>query len=74
MPNREVLPLAIIIRFDVLKETGLGHTSSHVPFAVNEFDFQSVKEALRHRIIITGGPAPHAPSQSVAPKQLLIPL
>lgn len=39
MPNRRVFPLAIIIRFDVLKEPGLSHTSSHVPFAVKSSTF-----------------------------------
>ena len=74
MSNRRVFSLPIIIHFDVFKDTGLGQTTGHVPFSVNKFDFQSMKEAFRDSIIVAGGFAPHAPTQTMAPDQLLIAL
>ena len=72
MPERRVFPLPIIIRFNVFKDTGLSHTSRHVPLAMHEFDFQGMKEALRHGVIVAGGFAPHTPRQPMGFDQLLI--
>lgn len=72
MPYRRVPSLPIIIRFDVFKDTGLGPAPSHVPFSVNEFNFQGMKEALRDGVIIAVGLAPHATAQPVASNQSLI--
>ena len=72
MSNRRVLSLPIIIHFDVCKDTGFGQAPSHVPFPVNQFDFQGMKEALRDGVIIAVGLAPHATAQPVASKQSLI--
>ena len=74
MPDRRVPSLPIVICFDVFKDTGLGHAPSHVPFSVNQFDFQRVEEALRDGVIIAGGSAPHATAQTIALNQLLIAL
>lgn len=60
MPERRVFPLPIIIRFNIGKDTGLSHAAGHVLLVVHEFDLQGMREALRHRIIIAGGLAPHA--------------
>ncbi len=51
--------LPIVICFDVLNDTGLGLAPSDIPFAVNEFDFQCVKEALRDGVIVAVGGVPH---------------
>lgn len=51
--------LPIVICFDVLKDTGLGLAPSDIPFAVDEFDFQCVKEALRDGVIIAVGCVSH---------------
>ena len=69
MPYSRVFSLPIIIRFDVFKDTGLSHAPSQVPFSVNEFDFQGVKEALRDGVIVAGGFAPHATTQTFVPDQ-----
>ena len=72
MSYSRVFSPSIVIRFDVFKDTGLSPAPSHIPFSVNEFHFQGVKEALCNSVIITVGPAPHATAESVAPEQSLI--
>ena len=74
MSNRRVLSLPIVIRFDVLKDRGLGHAPSPVPFSMDEFHFERVKEALRDRVIVAVALVPHATAQTMAPDQLLIAL
>ncbi len=74
MPDGGVFSLPIVIRFDVFKDTGFCHAPSNVSFSVNELDFQSVKEALHHRIVMTGGSASHAAAQAVVLDQSLISL
>jgi hypothetical protein len=60
------------IDFEVFKDLSFCQTSSHIPFPVNQFNFQGMKEALRDDIIVAGNFAPHAPAQIMAPDQLLI--
>ena len=67
MSNCRVFSLPIVIRFDVLKNTGLRPAPSPVPFSMNQFDFQGMKEALCDRVIVASGFAPHAPAQTMAP-------
>ena len=74
MSDGRVFSLPIVIRFDVLKDTGSGSAPSRVPFPVNEFDFQRVEKALSHGIVITVGFAPHAAAQAVVFDQSLITL
>lgn len=72
MPYRRMFSLPIIIRFNLFKNTGFGSAPCHVPCSVNEFDFQGVQEALRDRIIVAGGFAPHTTAQPVVPDQSLV--
>jgi hypothetical protein len=67
MSNRRVFSLPIVIRFDVLKDTGLGPAPSPVPFSIDKFDFERVKEALRDRVIVAVARVPHATAQAIAP-------
>ena len=74
MPDSGVFSLPIVIRFNVFKDVRFGHAPSNVSFSVNELHFQSVKEALHRRIVITGGSASHAAAQAVVLDQSLISL
>ncbi len=74
MSDSRVFSLPIVIRFDVLKESMFGDASSHVSFAVNEFDFQRVKKALHRSIVITVGSSAHAAAQTIVSDQSLISL
>ncbi len=65
MADRRVLSLPIVIRFDVLKDSGFGHSPSSVTFSVNEFDFQRVEKALHRSIVIAIGSAAHAAAQAI---------
>ncbi len=67
-------PLPVIKNFDVLKDTGSSPVPSRVPFPIDEFDFQSVKKALSHSIVIAVGFASHAAAQAVVLDQSLITL
>ena len=49
MFNRRVFSLPVIIHFDVFKDTGFCQAPIHIPFLVNQFDFQGRKESLRDR-------------------------
>ncbi len=72
MPDSGVFSLPIVIRFDVFKYAGFGHAPSNVSFSVNELDFQGMKKALRHGVIIAIGFASHAAAQPVVLDQSLI--
>ena len=74
MSDSRVNSLPIVIRFNVLKNTGFRHASRQVSFPMNEFDFQRVKEALRDSVIVAVGFVPHATAQPVIPNQLLVSL
>ena len=74
MSESRVFSLPIIIRFNVFKDTGPSHAPHHVPLSVHKFHFQSIKEALRHGVIVAGGFVLHAPRQPVGCDQLLIAL
>ena len=74
MPYSRAFSLPIIIRFDIFKDTGLCPAPIHVTFSANKFDFQGVQEALRDDVIVAGGFAPHATTQTIAPDQTLISL
>ena len=74
MADGRVFSLPIVIRFDVLKDTGSSTAPSRVPFPVNEFDFQGMKKTLRHSIVIAVGFASHAAAQPVVLDQSLITL
>ena len=60
IPDSRMFSLSIVIRFNVLKDSMFGETSSRVTFTVNEFDFQRVKKTLHRGIVVTGGSASHA--------------
>ncbi len=74
MSDSRVFSLPIVVRFDVFKDSGFGHTPSRVSFSMNELDFQGMKKALRHGVIIAVGFASHATPQTVALDQSLISL
>ena len=74
MSNRRVFSLPIVIRFDVLKNSGLSPAPCHVPFSVNEFNLQGMEETLRDGVIVTIALMPHATAQAIAADQLLISL
>ena len=74
MADSRVFSLPIVIRFDVLKNTGCGPAPRPVPFAVNEFDFQRMKKTLHGGVVIAGGSAAHATAQLGVFEQALIPL
>ena len=64
--------LPIVIRFNVLKNTGFRPAPCLVPLSMNAFDFQCMKEALCDGVIIAGRSAPHATTQTVVLHQPLI--
>ena len=68
MSYRRMPSLPIVIRFDVLKDTGLGHAPSPVPFSINKFDFERVEETLRDRVIVAVARVSHATAQTMAPE------
>lgn len=72
MPDSRVLSLPIVIRFDVLKDTGFCHSPRRVSFAVNQFDFQRVEKALHRSVVIAIGSAAHAATQTIIFDQSLI--
>ena len=74
MSDSRVFSLPIVIRFDVLEDTGLRHAPSQVSFAMNQFDFQRVKKTLRYGVVVTGRSSPHATAQAVVLYQPLIAL
>ncbi len=74
MSDSKVFSLPIVVRFDVFKDSGIGHIPSRVSFSMNELDFQGMKKALRHGVIIAVGFASHATAQTVALDQSLISL
>ena len=67
MSDSRMFSLPIVVRFDVLKYSMFGNTSSRISFAVNEFDFQCVEKALHRSIVITVCSAAHAAAQAVVP-------
>ncbi len=66
--------LSIVIRFDVLKDSGCCHSSRDVPFAVNELNFQRVEKTLHCGVVVTVRFASHAAAQPVVLNQSLISL
>ena len=66
--------LPIVIRFNVFEDSGYCHSSSSVPFTVNELDFQCVEKTFHHSIVVTVRFAPHAAAQLIIPDQSLISL
>ena len=74
MSDSRMFSLPIVIRFDVLKDSMFSDASSHISFAVNEFDFQRVEKTLHRSIVITVGFASHAAAQTVVLDQSLISL
>ena len=72
MSDSRVFSLPIVIRFDVLKDTGLGHVPPGVSFSVNEFNFQGMEKTLGDGIVIAGGSAPHAAAQRMTGEKELI--
>ena len=74
MSDGGVFSLPVVIRFDVLKDSGFSFAPSSVPFSMNEFDFQCVEKTLNHGIIITIGFTSHAATQPVVLDQSLISL
>ena len=52
MSYRRMPSLPIVICFDGLKDAELGFPSGEIPFAMDEFDFQFVKETLGDGIIV----------------------
>ena len=74
MPDSRMFSLPIVIRFDVLKDSGFGRSPGSVSFSVNEFDFQRVEKALHSSIVIAIGSAAHAAMQVIVFDQSLISL
>ena len=74
MSDSRMFSLPIVIRFDVLKDSGFCHLPSRVTFSVNEFDFQRMEKALHRSIVIAIGCAAHAAEQAIVFDQALIAL
>ena len=73
MSNSRVLSLPIVIRFDVLKDTGSCHAPSPVSLPVDKLNFQGMEKALGYSIIIAVAFVSHAATQSGVLNQPLIP-
>lgn len=72
MPDSRVFSLPIVVDLDVLEDLGFGAASGGVTVAVNQLNFQRVKEALGDRVIVAGRLAAHATAQFVGLNQPLV--
>jgi hypothetical protein len=60
-----MLSLPIVVRLDVLKDTGLSRVSAYVSVSVYQLNFERMEKAFHCGVVVTGGFAPHAATQAI---------